>query len=226
MCFLAPFAKTWSPRTSPLAQWRTSVARVSRATLAVLLWLLPATTPADTNCPTVPAEDSSEVVTLIPAIYAQAYQGGNGKRYVVLTNKGSNAVPVQITQDGVALTNQFLQTFVTGSDPSATNVSPQNSPVQIQTATVTNGVAIPEYSVVRLEWTVSNVPPPALAVTVTNGSQYLAWAGLTNVIYNVQAANHLPGGWTTLGRVANTVTNFGFTNWSAGQEQFYRLVVP
>jgi hypothetical protein len=48
----------------------------------------------------------------------------------------------------------------------------------------------------------------------------------TNAIYNVQAASNLPGGWTTLGRVANTVTNFGFTNWSAGQQQFYRLVVP
>ena len=58
----------------------------------------------------MPAEDSSDVVTPIPAIYAQAYQGGNGKRYVVLTNKGSNAVPVQITQDGMALTNQFLET--------------------------------------------------------------------------------------------------------------------
>ena len=183
-------------------------------------------TTVDTNCPTVPAEDSSDVVTPIPAIYAQAYQGGNGRRYVVLTNKGSNAVPVQITQDGVALTNPFLETFVSGSDPSATNVSPQNSPVQIQTASVTNVVTIPEYSVVCLEWTVSNVPPPALAVTVTNGAQYLEWAGLTNVIYNVQAASSFPGGWTTLGRVVNTVTNFGFTNWSASQQQFYRLVVP
>jgi hypothetical protein len=53
------------------------------------------------------------------AIYAQMYQGGNGKRYVVLTNKGSNAVPVQITQDGVEVTNQLLETFVTGSDPRA-----------------------------------------------------------------------------------------------------------
>jgi hypothetical protein len=41
--------------------------------------------------------DTNGIAT-IPAIYAQAYQGGNGKRYVVLTNKGSNAVPVQITR--------------------------------------------------------------------------------------------------------------------------------
>ena len=55
---------------------------------------------------------------------------------------------------------------------------------------------------------------------LTNPSSWL-----TNVIYNVQAASNLPGGWVTLGRAANTVTNFGFTNWSAGQRQFYRLIV-
>lgn len=41
-----------------------------------------------TNGPTVPS--NTNFVATMPAIYAQAYQGGNGKRYVVLTNKGSN----------------------------------------------------------------------------------------------------------------------------------------
>ena len=183
-------------------------------------------TTVGTNCPTVPVEDTSGNVTPIPAIYAQAYQGGNGKRYVVLTNKGSNAVPVQITQDGVALTNQFLETFVTGNDPSATNAPPPNSAVQIQTASVTNVLTIPEYSVVRLEWTVFNVPPPTLALTLSPTNQNLHWTGLANVIYNVQGVTNLLGSWTTLGRVANTATNFGFTNWNAGPQQFYRLAVP
>ncbi len=183
-------------------------------------------TTVGTNCPTVPAEDSSDNVTPIQAIYAQAYQGGNGKRYVVITNKGSNAVPVQITQDGVALTNQFLETFVTGNDPSATNAPPPNSAVQIQTASVTNVLTIPEYSVVRLEWAVSNVPPPTLALTLSPTNQNLHWTGLANVIYNVQGVTNLLGSWTTLGRVANTATNFGFTNWNAGPQQFYRLAVP
>ena len=122
-------------------------------------------TSVGTNCPAVPM--STNYDTAMPAIYAQAYQGGNGKRYVVLTNKGTNVVPVEITQDGLALTNQLLETFVTGGDPSATNGSPQASPIQIHTATVTNATAtvtnavtIPQYSVVRLEWTVSAVPPP------------------------------------------------------------------
>ena len=87
-------------------------------------------------------------------------------------------------------------------------------------------MTIPEYSVVRLEWTVSNLPAPTLALTVANATQNLQWTGQTNVIYNVQAATNLPGSWTTLGRVANTATNCRFTNWHAGPQQFYRLAVP
>jgi hypothetical protein len=49
MCLLVPFPKTWSSRISPLARWRTGAARVSRATLKMALWLLPATTQAATN---------------------------------------------------------------------------------------------------------------------------------------------------------------------------------
>jgi hypothetical protein len=183
-----------------------------------------------TNCPTVPVEtngvDGPKVANNIPAIYAQAYQGGNGKRYVVLTNKGSNAVPVLITQDNVLLTNQFLETFVTGGDPSATNSAPNNAPVQIQTATVTNTVMIPEYSVVRLEWTVFNVPAPVMSVNVSQATQNLQWLGLTNVVYDVQAETNLLGSWATLGRVASTATNFCITNWNSGSQQFYRLAVP
>jgi len=126
----------------------------------------------------------------------------------------------------VALTNQFLETFVTGNDPSATNSSPQSSPVQSQTAAVTNTLTIPEYSVVRLEWSVVSVPPPTLGLTVSNGSQNLHWAGLTNVVYSVQGATDLFSTWSTLGRVANTRTNFGLTNWSSGAGRFFRLAVP
>ena len=170
--------------------------------------------------------DTNGIAT-IPAIYAQAYQGGNGKRYVVLTNKGSNAVPVQITQDGVALTNQFLETFVTGSDPSATNSPPQNSPVQIQSD---NRDQCRDDSRIQRRAAgmdgVQRAATCALAVTVSNSTQNCHWAGLTNVIYNVQGATNLLSTWTTLGRVANTATNFSFTNWNSGPQQFYRLVIP
>jgi hypothetical protein len=145
---------------------------------------------------------------------------------VVLTNKGATNATVQITQNGVVLTNQLLETFVTGPDPSATNSAPLISPVQIQTNTAANPVTIPEYSVVRLEWTVFNVPPPSLAVTASNAVPTLRWAGLTNVTYNVQGVTNLLGTWATLGRMANTGTNFSFTNWNSGARQFYRLIIP
>jgi hypothetical protein len=167
-------------------------------------------TTVNTNGPTVPINTNYNAT--MPAIYAQAYQGGNGKRYVVLTNKGSNAAPVQIVEDGLALTNSFLETFVTGSDPSATNSSPELSPVGIQSQTATNPVTIPEYSVVRLEWTVFNVPPPSLALTASIPARTLGWIGLTNVTYDVQTTTNLAGTWATLGKISSTQTNFSFTD--------------
>lgn len=59
------------------------------------------------------------------------------------------------------------------SDPSAVNSNPPTNNVVIQTVPVANPVTIPEYSVVRLEWTVFDVPPPTLAVTVSNDAQNL-----------------------------------------------------
>ena len=105
-----------------------------------------------TGGPTVPTAGSNAV----PAVYAQAYQGGNGKNYVVVINKGASNLLASIKQDGVtqgnANTNQFLETFVTGADPSLTNSNPPPNNVQIQTQTGGNPVTIPPYSVLRLEW--------------------------------------------------------------------------
>ena len=181
-------------------------------------------TTVGTNGPTVFTDTNG--ITTIPAIYAQAYQGGNGKRYVVLTNKGATNTPVQIIQDGVAVTNQFLETFVTGSDPSTTNAPPPNSAIQIQSQLTNNPVTIPEYSVVRLEWTVFSVPQPVMSMTFTNATPTLQWAGLTNVVYNVQAATNLTATWATLGNVSYSQTNFTFADPNVGPLRFYRLAVP
>ncbi len=176
-----------------------------------------------TNGPTVPV--NTNYSQTMPAIYAQAYQGGNGKRYLVLTNKGSNAAPVQIMQDGVRLTNSLLETFVTGADPAATNSSPDLTPAAIQTASATNPVIIPQYSVVRLEWTVFNVPAPTLAGTPTNSAFTLEWTGLSNVMYSVQTSTDLSA-WATLGKVTNAGTNFSFTAYPTETPRFYRLLIP
>jgi hypothetical protein len=182
-------------------------------------------TTVGSNGPTV-FVDTNGIAT-IPAVYAQAYQGGNGKRYVVLTNKGSNAVPVQITQDGLALTNQYLETFVTAADPSVVNSNPPaTNNVAIQTDTATNVVMIPEYSVVRLEWTVFSVPTSIISVAWSNSMPQFYWTGLTNVVYNVQGSTNLLANWLTLGKVPSQQTNFYFNDPVPNATRFYRLIVP
>ncbi len=181
-------------------------------------------TTVGTNCPVVPMDTNG--LTSMPSIYALAYQGDNGRRYVVLTNKGSNAVPVQITQDGTNLMNPLLETFVTGADPSAVNSNPPTNNIVIQSMIATNPMTIPGYSVVRLEWSVFPVPPPVLSLAVTHAAQNLQWVGLTNVVYNVEGATNLLDNWTAFGRITGAVTNFAFTNWSSTPRQFYRLEVP
>jgi hypothetical protein len=79
---------------------------------------------------------------------------------------------------------------------------------------------------VRLEWTVFNVPRPALGLTVTRAQCSLQWSGLTNVTYDVQAATNLHSTWATLGKVASASTNFAFTVPTGNAVQFYRLIVP
>jgi endonuclease I len=42
----------------------------------------------------------------------------------------------------------------------------------------------------------------------------------------VQSTTNLLTSWSTLGNVASDRTNFAFTNWNIGPQQFYRLLVP
>src|ERR1019366_5347647 len=146
--------------------------------------------------------------------------------YFLIPNNNSN-VTFMITEfqpvqgSGAGTGNQ------SPNEPSMTlyDSSPQISPVQIQTQTATNPVTIPQYSVVRLEWTVFSVPRPALSVTSTNQVATLHWAGLTNVVYNVQSSTNLVA-WSTLGRVSSTQTNFSFTDANSRASRFYRLTMP
>ena len=75
-----------------------------------------------------------------------------------------------------------------------------------------NPVTIPEYSVVRLEWQAFTVPTPVLgAASGSQSTHVVQWAGLTNVVYDVQSTTNLLGTWATLGKIADTQTNFFFT---------------
>jgi len=179
-----------------------------------------------TGGPTVPTYGGGSV----PAVYAQAYQGGNGKKYVVLTNKGASNLLASIKQNGVlqgnAETNTFLETFVTGSDPGLLNTGPPPNNVQIQTQTVGNPVLIPPYSVMRLEWKVFDVPPPVLHLSVSNSTPVLRWTGLANVTYNLQVSKDLSSPWSTIASIPATQTNFAFTSWPNDASQFFRISIP
>lgn len=181
-------------------------------------------TTVGTNGPTVPINTNGSAS--MPAIYAQAYRGGNGKRYVLVTNKGSNAVPVQVSQDGSVLTNQLLMTFVSGADPGITNSNPAFNNIFIQTNLTTNPITIPEFSVARFEWTALNIPSPTLEISSAPQVYTLQWSGSPNSIYSVQGASAFLDAWTTLGRVSSAQTNFTFTDYSAEPIRFYRLAVP
>ena len=105
-----------------------------------------------TGGPTAPTEGGGN----IPAVYAQAYEGRNGRRYLVLTNKSASTAVARIMQDGAVRTNPMRMTFVTGTNPSLVNTKLVPNSVRIETRTVLapEGVTIPPYSVERLEWCV------------------------------------------------------------------------
>jgi len=139
-----------------------------------------------TGGPTAPIKGGS-----IPAVYAQAYEGGNSKRYVVLTNKSASTAVAQIVQDGAVLTNAMQMTFVTGTDPGLVNVGVVPDNVQIQTQTVTNpgAVTIPPYSVMRLEWTAPLTPQiSAGGIVIHAGSQATVSPGSIVDIYGTNLA--------------------------------------
>jgi len=178
-----------------------------------------------TGGPTVPTHGGN-----VPAVYAQAYQGGNGKRYVVIINKGPSNVLASIKEDGItqgnANSNKFLETFVTGSNPSLLNSNSPPNNVQIQTQTGGNPIAIPPYSVMRLEWNVFDVPQPSLALSLSNAIPILHWTGLSNVTYTVQRSTDLLSTWSTVGWLPTTHTNLDFIDWLSEPRQFYRIAVP
>lgn len=116
----------------------------------------------------------------MPALYAQAYKGANGKDYVVITNKSAYSHDVTVQQDGTNVNQQMTRTYVT-SARDAKN-APSDIQVAIQSGTVTAGdpVFVPPYSVTRVEWTRTStldIPPvPWLSHAVPqNGKVDLRW---------------------------------------------------
>jgi hypothetical protein len=89
-----------------------------------------------------------------------------------------------------------------------------------------NPFTLPPYSVMRVEWRVFDVPPPALTLNVSHTNSILHWTGLTNMTYTVPRSPDLLAPWSTVGWLPAVQTNLAFTNWLTGPLQFYRLAVP
>jgi uncharacterized protein (TIGR03437 family) len=148
-------------------------------------------TTTTTGGPTAPTNGGGS----IPAVYAQAYEGGNSKRYVVLTNKSASTAVARIMQDGADLTNPMQMTFVTGTDPSLPNIGqvPDNVQIQTQTVTTPGAVTIPPYSVGRLEWNV--LLPPAISQVANAEGESPAIA--PNTWVEIKGVNLAPAGFSS-----------------------------
>jgi len=107
--------------------------------------------------PDVPAGFNETVQ--IPAINAQAYHGKNGRNYLLLVNKGSGAVSVQLEIDHndatrfkvfrVSGNNPALRTTITA--PEGENESKPDG-LEILSSEINGELSLPGYAIARLEW--------------------------------------------------------------------------
>jgi hypothetical protein len=164
----------------------------------------------------------------MPAIYAQAYKGDDGKNYVVITNKSATDHDVTIKQDGTAVSASMTKTYAANSNPQVKNTSGSPNNVTLQTAATGNPVLVPGYSVVRVEWNArtATVLPTRLtyAKATASGAVTLKWWPLDGV------SNYTICYGTTSGSCANTVAANGVTEKAVSGltngSTYYFIVYP
>jgi len=110
---------------------------------------------------TVPATG----IAPIPALYAMSYTNASGGLSVVITNKSATPHQVTVRVNGGAATGTFPLQFITAADPSTGNTSTSNNAVSIQTASSSNPITVPPYSVLR-----ADLSTPPVAVFVNSAS--------------------------------------------------------
>ena len=116
---------------------------------------------AVTGGATVPATG----IAPIPALYALSYSDAQGGLSVVITNK--SATPHQVTArvNGTPVTGTIPLQFVTAPDPSTANTSTNQTAIAVQTASSTNPITVPPYSVLR-----ADLVTPTVAAFVNSAS--------------------------------------------------------
>ncbi|WP_028550695.1 fibronectin type III domain-containing protein [Paenibacillus sp. UNC451MF] len=155
----------------------------------------------------------------MPALFAQAFRGDNGKNYVVLTNKSADEHEVTVRMNGSNVASELTKTYTTATDPLARNRGANLIDVTVQSGSTSNPILVPPYSVMRVEWTRTSSPdaprPPVLMMTAAgNQSVTLKWQPSLNATgYKVKYGTS-SGSYTTTVDAGNNLTRTitGLTN--------------
>jgi len=105
-------------------------------------------------------------VTSMPALYAQAYLGADGTRYIVITNKSASSQTIQINDPTLLATATLNVTSLGNTSPTITNTSSNQNALQIQTSQSGNPITVGPYSITRVQWS-STVTLQASTYTLT-----------------------------------------------------------
>lgn len=159
--------------------------------------------------------------TTMPALFAQSFKGNNGKDYVVITNKSAYPHSVTINMNGSAVTEPMTTYYTTSTNPLTRNTSTSPTTIAVQSASSSNPIQVPPYSVMRVEWTGSGKPsvpfaPWVMYADINSGSVSLKWQSSLNADgYKVKYGTQ-PGVYTNTIDVGNTLSAnvTGLTNGS------------
>ena len=107
--------------------------------------------------PDVTFPPSPALLPAVPAIYAQAYEGNDQNGHLVITNKGSAAVPISIQADGSPF--QASGVAVTQVSPPGSDAGPSTTIASVESTTIAGrfpaSFTVPPYSVVHLQWPIA-----------------------------------------------------------------------
>ncbi|MBD2844011.1 fibronectin type III domain-containing protein [Paenibacillus sp. IB182496] len=163
----------------------------------------------------------------MPALFAQAIRGDNGRNYVVITNKSANEHEVDIRLDGSSVAAAMTKTYTASADPLTTNSPSAPGAVTVQTAATGNPVLVPPYSVMRVEWSrgTGADAPRATALMHTeagNGQVALNWQPALNATgYRVKYGT-ASGSYTTTVDAGNNLSRT-ITGLSNGSTYYFAV---
>lgn len=121
---------------------------------------------------TVEADNKHTKVTEVPALFGGVYQGSNGKRYILMTNKSDIAHELKIS--GITLPEEVMITYISSTSPFITNNEMEEKSKTVKSA----NLIIEPYSINRIEWMDKVMAPSASRIYDTKialGEVSLKW---------------------------------------------------